>query len=360
MAPGLTRSRPDRFSGLEWMMLETFNPRQAVKGLLEGIAPPRPLFLPIVFSLGARIENLPLRNFLLNPTKISNALRQIRTHLRSDGVTCYFDPFLEAEALGGALDWDAQGQQASLRWPRPGETGNLPGGLRSPDEAVKGGRVPVAVEVIARLKSLASGQSSLMAGITGPFTLAALLTQTNATNGNLERDSDAAAMVLAGEVTAAVARAFVEAGAEIIFIREQVLPSLTAESAAEWSARLATTINIVRFYEALPVLLLTCRDATAANSSVIAGQAWDCVVCAETRSTSPSGLGLYAALGPSRLGVALPPAFFESSDAEFRGRGAADLGAILDLHPAVITTPGDVSANAELKQLNKLWEEVCT
>src|SRR6202158_927360 len=120
MAPGLTRSRPPRFFGLESMMAETFNPRQAVKGLLEGIAPPRPLFLPIVFSLGARIENLPLRNFLSNPTKISNALRQIRTHLRSDGLTCYFDPLLEAEALGGALDWDAQGQRASLRWPQPG------------------------------------------------------------------------------------------------------------------------------------------------------------------------------------------------------------------------------------------------
>ena len=77
------------------MMAETFNPRQAVKGLLQGIAPPRALFLPIVFSLGARIENLPLRNFLSNPTKISNALRQIRAHLRADGplglADWYFD-----------------------------------------------------------------------------------------------------------------------------------------------------------------------------------------------------------------------------------------------------------------------------
>ena len=102
------------------MMGGAFHPRQAVKELLQGIAPSRPLLLPIVFSLGARIENLPLRDFLLNPTKISNALRQIRTHLRSDGVTCYFDPFLEAEALGGALVWDAEGQRASLHWPQPG------------------------------------------------------------------------------------------------------------------------------------------------------------------------------------------------------------------------------------------------
>ena len=359
MAPGPTRSRPDRFSGPESMMAETFNPRQAVKGLLQGIAPPRALFLPIVFSLGARIENLPLRNFLSNPTKISNALRQIRMHLRSDGVTCYFDPFLEAEALGGALDWDAQGQQASLRWPLPGENGDLPGGLRSPEEAAKSGRVPVAVEVIARLKPLVRGQSLLMAGVTGPFTLAALLTQTNNASGNLDRHPNAAAMDLAAEVTAAAARAFVEAGADAIFIREQVLPSLTAETAEQWTTRLATTINIVRFYEALPVLLLTCQDTTDANRSLITEQAWDCVLCAETRSMSPSNFGSFAALGPSRLGVALPPAVFESDGTNKEGVARSVSPAILDLHPAVITTAGDVPASVDLKQLNKLRGEVC-
>jgi hypothetical protein len=359
MAPGPTRSLPDRFSGPEFMMAETFNPRQAVKGLLQGIAPPRPLFLPIVFSLGARIENLPLRNFLSNPTKISNALRQIRAHLRSDGVTCYFDPFLEAEALGGALDWDTQGQQASLRWPLLGETGDLPRGLRSPVEAAKSGRVPVAVEVIARLKPLVRGQSLLMAGVTGPFTLAALLTQMGASNGNLDREPVAAAMDLAADVTAAITRAFVEAGAEIIFIREQVLPSLTAESAAEWTTRLATTINIVRFYEALPVLLLTCQDMTAANSNLIAGQVWDCILCTETLSKSPQGFGSFAALSPSRLGVVLPPAAFASDALNSECAARLISPSIVDLHPAVVTTPGDVSANTDLKQLNKLWEEVC-
>src|ERR1700740_577008 len=222
MAPGRTRSRPDRYSGHESMMGGAFHPRQAVKELLQGIAPSRPLLLPIVFSLGARIENLPLRDFLLNPTKISNALRQIRTHLRSDGVTCYFDPFLEAEALGGALAWDAEGQRASLHWPQPGETSDLPDGLRSPDEAVKSGRVPVAVEVIARLKPLVGGQSLLMAGCRGTFTLAALLTQSDDTNGNHDRAPSSAAMEFAGEVAAAVARAFVEAGARAIFVCERI------------------------------------------------------------------------------------------------------------------------------------------
>jgi hypothetical protein len=358
MAPGRMRSRPGRFSGLEVVMAETFNPRQAVKGLLQGIPPSRPLFLPIVFSLGARIENLPLRNFLSNPTKIASALRQIRTHLRSDGVTCYFDPLLEPEALGGAIDWDAEGQQASLRWPQPGHTDDLPGGLCLPDEVAKSGRVPVAVEVIARMKPLVGDQSLLMAGVTGPFTLATLLTQSDDTNGNLDCAPSSAAMEFAGEVASAVARAFVEAGAGAIFIRERIRSSLAAETAAEWASRLATTINIIRFYEALPILLLPCQDPAAVNSSLIAGQAWDCVLCAEARSMSPSGFGAFAALGPSRFGVALPPAVFTSESSNTEEVAGPVSPAILDLHPAVITTAGDVPASVDLKLLNRLWDAV--
>jgi hypothetical protein len=32
--------------------------------------------------------------------------------------------------------------------------------------------------------------------------------------------------------------------------------------------------------------------------------------------------------------------------------------AILDVHPAVITTAGEVPANVDLKHVNKLWEEL--
>lgn len=101
-------------------------PREIVQALLRGIAPPRPLFLPIVFSHAARVENMPLRAFLANPTKISNSLRQIRARLHSDGIACYFDPFLEAEALGATLQWDAEDRPPSLQWPEHMKRGGLP------------------------------------------------------------------------------------------------------------------------------------------------------------------------------------------------------------------------------------------
>src|SRR3990167_3383891 len=110
-------------------------PRQILETVLEGAAPPRPLLLPIVFSLGARIQGLPPAAFLKNPQKICNALRDIRGVLRADGVACYFDPALEAEAI------------------------------------------PIAADVIRRLRSTLGHDALLFAGAAGPFTMAGRLAQ---------------------------------------------------------------------------------------------------------------------------------------------------------------------------------------
>jgi len=336
-------------------MPETLTPRQMVKGLLQGVASPRPLFLPIVFSHAARIENLSLRAFLTNPTKISNSLRQIRAHLRSDGITCYFDPFLEAEALGGVLDWEREGQPPSLRWPRQTAKGEMPEGLRSPEEAAKSGRVGVAVEVIRRLKSVVRDDCLLTAGIAGPFTLAALLTQLEREDELRPQDIAPGAIDLAAAAISPIAAAFVEAGASVIFIREEVLPILAAEDAEDWASRLGATINIIRFYEALPVLLLTYPRSVAANSDVISKQPWDCIVCPVLDGLISDRSGAFAGLGPARLGVALPPQAFEPG-ASGAGLEESLRRVVSELRPSIVTTAGDVPASVDMERLKKVWE----
>jgi hypothetical protein len=86
-----------------------------IRAMLQGEPLPRPLLLPIVFSLGARMENLSLQAFLANATKIANSQRQIRNVLGLDGVTCCYDPYLEADALGFELEWSADGMTRFVR-----------------------------------------------------------------------------------------------------------------------------------------------------------------------------------------------------------------------------------------------------
>jgi hypothetical protein len=338
-------------------MSEDFKPRQVVKGLLQGIAPPRPLVLPIVFSLGAKVENLSLRAYLGNPTKISGALRHIRARLRSDGVTCYFDAFLEAEALGGVLQWKSEDSLPEICWPSDAKKGDLPEGLRSPEDCVKAGRVPVAVEVISRLKSSFRDEPLLMAGVSGPFTLAALLAQLDASEAEQLSGLPPSALETSTAAITAISRAFVEVGANVIFIHEETLPTLSLEGCAHWSSLLATTINIIRFYEAIPVLLLRDQKAFDRNMQVILQQDWDCVLCPALRSISamPSENGLK---GDAKLGIALPLEAFQPGAA-----GSDDLcrsmrRVIEEARPAILTTAGDLPSTVDVKRLGDIFGEV--
>jgi Uroporphyrinogen decarboxylase (URO-D) len=332
-------------------MADRVTPRQLVQAFLQGARPERPLFLPIIFSHGARIENLPLRAFLTNPTKISNALRQIRGRVRADSVTCYFDPLLEAEALGATVEFAGDEGPGALRWPAPAAVGELPEGLRSPEEAAKGGRVSVAVEVIKRLKAILRDECLLMAGVCGPYTLAAQLLQFSADESRLAHDFSASALDLATDTMTAIARTLLEAGASTIVIREQTLPVLSGDEAADWASRLGTTINIVRFYQALPMLLLPDTAAVAANRESIAQQNWDCVVC--------PALDLSArADWPAGFGAALPFTLNEEAHRPLFsvGEGSGRLEALKVC--VAVTTTGDTPSAADMERVNKVWETI--
>ena len=331
-------------------MTENPTPRQMVDELLRGVPPPRPLFLPIVFSLGAKLENLPLSTFLGNATKISNSLRQIRSHLRTDGVASYFDPYLEVEALGAALTWGAEDQRPTVRWPDHAAKGELPHRLRSPEDAAKRSRVSVAIEVIRRLKSLLRDGSLITASVTGPFTLAARITQLESEDPLRCEDLPDAALDVATCLMAQMSAAFVEAGADLIFIQEEVLPHLTAESCEAWSLRLAPTLNIIRFYHALPVLHLTSSRAFTESGAAIMQQHWDCVVC----PTLDVGLPLTTRTSQSKenvLGVSLPPDALLPDQASEDDFDEFLRRALSELRPAILTTAGDLPAGTDTNRL---------
>ena len=321
-----------------------------MKGLLQGNPQPRPLIVPIVFSLGAKIENLPFDAYLDNPTKISNALRQIRTQLRSDGVSCYFDPFLEAEALGGAPQWDDANQNRSIHWPGAAQKCRLPERLRSPEEAANSPRVRAAVEVIRRLNSLLRDESLLMAGVAGPFTLAAQLTQFDLGEMRRGEEPSEAALELSAAAITKIASAFVEAGANLIFIQEETLPTLSPSTCQNWESLLAPVFNIIRFYEALPVLQISAHAARAENVEAILQQSWDAVLC----SASEKFVGRVKELNENFIfGFAVPLGSSEASDsidARFPGIANSKL--------ALLTTDGDVPVATDLKRLTSVFDSI--
>jgi len=339
-------------------MTENSTPRQMLKGLLQGIPQTRPLFLPIVFSLGAKVENLPLREFLGNATKISNSLRQIRSHLRSDGVACYFDPYLEAEALGAVLQWQTGDRPPAIQWPHGAEKGEVPEGLRSPEDAAKSSRVNVAVEAIRRLKSLLRDEPLLLAGVAGPFTLAARITGLRKEDATRREGFSDAALELAAATITQIASKFVEAGANVVFFQEEVIPKLSVEDCEAWASSLAPAINIVRFYEAFPVLQILDSDLFAENEQAIFRQKWDCVLCPTLAESAFKAFETIPSPEFANRGMALS---FEALQPE--ASAAEQFLELLHLfilksRPAIVTTAGDVPVTTDIKFLARICEAV--
>lgn len=304
-------------------------PRQVAKGLLNGILPPRPLFLPLVFALGAKVENLPLDAYRKNPTKIVSALWQMRVPSGSDGVLCSFDRFLESEALGG-----------------PGTPiESMPAAGELPQK----GRVPVSVEVIRRLNATPNRDFLLAAGVTGPLTLAAQIVGVGSEKPWRYEEIPETSKNLAGSVATQAATAFLEAGADFIFLHEPALPTLSSESAAEWANLLAPTINAIRFFEALPALLLTDPSSTIANWELIVRNVQDAVICVPVEATVSRQSDGKLATAPSALGIALPVGMFGAAGA--RCDSAAVRSLFDEALPAVFTTDAEVTDAADLKNL---------
>jgi hypothetical protein len=334
-------------------------PRQMLTGLLQGAPPPRALFLPIVFSLGAKVESLSLRAFLCNATKITNSLRQFRTHLRPDGIACYFDPHLEAEALGATLQYVAEDHPPALQWPHQSEAGELPERLRSPEDAAQSPRVTVAVEVIQRLKSLLRDERLLCAGVSGPFTLAAQLLALRPTDAPPREDFSDVALELAAATITQIATKFVEAGANIIFIQENIFPVLSAGHCDAWAESLAPAFNIIRFYAGLPVLLCTDPGSFAANREVVYARNWDCILCPALPLPASNAVEIAPPPGRANIGIALPIAPLQPAASASAETFAQALHIIMvDLRPVLVTTAGDVPASTDVKLLAKIGEAI--
>jgi len=292
--------------------------------------------------MASRIENLPLPSFLTNPTKISNALRQTRAPLRSDAVTCYFDPLLETEALG--VDETSQGE--------------LQEGLASPEDAVKRGRVPVALDVIRRMKAVLRDETLLMAGVSGPLTLAARLIGLPAPSTITRSGLPDAALELATTTITEIAKSFAEAGANLILLQEHVTPGPDVTSCEEWLSSLTPIFNIIRFYEALPVLHITADVSASANSALTESlaSAWpECIVGLSLETLRNLSTDACAKIPSAKLGISLSLGAFEPNAADFDQMLRKT---IREFRPAIVTTATDLPIATDPKRVAALSEIV--
>ena len=315
-------------------------PRRMVKAWLQGEPPSRPLLMPILFSLGARIESLSLERFQSNPTRIANALRQIRTVMPVDGLSCYFDPVLETSALGHRRVWHGDGPRVMV--PVFSGVDEVRRQLGSPDRLQDQGFIPVACEVLRRVKAMLKDEPALLIRVSGPVGLARQLCGWDPGGSTSELSQDL--LVFAAEVAASVARTFAEAGADVILVGEDFEAGLPYPSFESYASLLAPVVNVVRFYEALPVLLLGKVSRETLDSAQANLQ--DCILCPTWTAEKPVS-NIEPRPQPGSMAYALSVESLTQDEQRFEA---------LDSSPSkvcLLTSSEDVPAALDLKKLGE-------
>jgi uroporphyrinogen-III decarboxylase len=232
---------------------------------------------PLVLAQAAEIEALPVERFLTDATKLANGLRALHEAFGNDVIVTAAADGLAAAAAGTA-----------------GTAGTGP--------VTAHPRVAAAVEATRRL-AVTAGDAALAVALCGPARLAAQLGHSPA---------DRTALDTCGAVLLALAKAFLEAGANLLLLVEaEALPAASAES---WRSAAAPLVNVARFHQAAAVVVLAdpAGAAIAPRGAVVclpppdAGPGQGIALSTDPAAwqTPPPGAPLVTSLGPVRGGFA--------------------------------------------------------
>jgi hypothetical protein len=227
------------------------------------------LVCPLVLVQAAEIEALPEERFLTDATKLANGLRALRGAFGHDVIVT---------AAADDLAADATGDLAAAR--AAAATGDLAAASAAHP------RVAAAVEATRRL-AVTADDAALAVALCGPARLAAQLGRS---------PTDQAALETCGAVLLTLAKAFLEAGANLLLLVEA--EPLPAASADGWRSAATPLVNVARFHQAAAALVL----ADSADAAIAPRGA---VVCLPPPEAGP-GQGI--ALSPDPAAWLAPPA----------------------------------------------------
>jgi hypothetical protein len=245
------------------------------------------LVCPLVLAQAAEIEALPVEQFLTDATKLANGLRGLHTAFGNDVIVTASADDLAAAAAG------------DLAAAAAGDLAAAAAGAGSPATHP---RVAAAVEATRRL-AVTADDAALAVALCGPAGLAAQLGHSRA---------DHAALETCGAVLLVLAKAFLEAGANLLLLVEA--EPLSAASAGGWRSAVTPLVNVARFHQAAAAVVL----ADPAGAAIAPRGAVVCLPPPQARpgqgialSTDPAawpappgGAPLVTSLGPVRGGFA--------------------------------------------------------
>lgn len=219
------------------------NPKVAFRNTLQVKNVSRPVFVPFVYGLAAKIGQIPLREMVSNATYYAHLLEGAYKLFKYDAIINSFDSSIEAEACGCELEWHSEYEAPTVTAWGSCDVKTI--------DVQRSGRIPVLTEATHRLVMSLGKEIAVIGVITGPCSLVK----------NLVGKADSGDVIsLIGSLLTKLTRSLCELRIDAIFLREDLLGARYWEDLQSLNkpciALYKTLFNVIRYYNSYPVLIV--------------------------------------------------------------------------------------------------------
>jgi hypothetical protein len=221
------------------------NSKTAFKNTYRLMNSERPVFIPFVYGLAAKLEQIPLAEITSDASYYTHALEDACNLFKYDGIVNNFDATIEAELFGCDIEWPDDYAAPRITSCRQAE-------LREIDP-VESSRIQILLETTKRTVMSKGKDIAVIGVLTGPCSL--VKTITGDKGGDTEN-----AIVLVGSLLTKLVKSLCELRVDAVFFREDILDigyrdELLAHS-KPYTDAYTTLFNLTKYYNCFPALIV--------------------------------------------------------------------------------------------------------
>jgi len=221
------------------------NSKTALRNTFKLMNSERPVFIPFVYGLAARLGQIPLSEMTADASYYTHSLEDAYELFKYDGIVNTYDSTVEAELFGCKLEWPED-------YHAPQVTDCSQAKLRevNPEESY---RMQILLETTKRLVMSKGKDVAIIGILTGPCSLVRTLT------GDTESDSEEI-ISLVGNVLRELIKKLCELRVDAIFFREDILDTdyigKLQVSNKPYANVYTTLFNLTKFYNCSPAIIV--------------------------------------------------------------------------------------------------------
>jgi len=213
------------------------NSRTAFRNTFKLINSERPVFIPFVYGLAAKLGQVPLSEMTSDASYYTHSLEDAYELFKYDGIVNTYDSTVEAELFGCELEWPEDYRAARVMDCSHAKLREV-----KPEESY---RVQILLETTKRLVMSKGKDVAIIGTLIGPCSLVKTLTS------DTERDSEDV-IFLVGNVLKEMVKKLCELRVDAVFFREDILDKgyideLQAHS-KPYINIYTTLFNLTKFY----------------------------------------------------------------------------------------------------------------